>query len=148
MLQAVLAKLQAQDEVTAQKPFNQLRHQLTWPISGPIIASYGSMLDVGERLSGVIIRATENTPVHAVYTGKVVFADWLRGFGLLVIINHGNGFMSLYARNHSLIAKVGDQVRQGESIATAGNTGGYTKSGLYFEIRENGVPVNPNAWCH
>jgi septal ring factor EnvC (AmiA/AmiB activator) len=85
--------------------------------------------------------------VHAIYGGKIIFADWLRGFGLLIIINHGDGFMSLYARNHAIFAKVGDMVNPRDVIASIGNTGGYSTSSLYFEIRQNGLPVNPKLWC-
>lgn len=130
------------------RPFQQLRGQLSWPVKGTLLADFGSALDVGnQHLSGVIIKAPQGTPVHAISAGKVVFADWLRGFGLLVIINHGNGFMSLYARNQSLYVKVGDSVTSNSVIATTGNTGGYQLSSLYFEIRENGIPINPKLWC-
>lgn len=134
-------------EVTGQS-FIQLRGKLRWPVQGTLVANYGSALDVaGIKLSGVVIQAAQNTPIRAIYNGKVVFANWLRGFGLLVIINHNNSYMSLYSRNQVLYIKAGDQVRTGDIIATTGNSGGFDKAGLYFEIRQNGIPVNPNIWC-
>lgn len=128
--------------------FSHLHKMLAWPINGKIAAHFGSALDVGnQHLSGVIISATQNMPVHAIYSGDIIFANWLRGFGLLVIINHGNNYMSLYGRNHALYVKVGDHVRKGEIIASTGNSGGFKKPSLYFEIRQNGSAVNPNIWC-
>lgn len=129
-------------------PFNQQRGKLHWPVLGNIAANFGSSLDVaGQHLSGVIIKATQGTSVHAVFPGKVIFANWLRGFGLLIIISHDNNYMTLYGRNQTLLTQVGSHVRMGDVIATTGNTGGFIKSGLYFEIRKNGLPVDPNIWC-
>jgi septal ring factor EnvC (AmiA/AmiB activator) len=146
-LQNTLSSLKTPPQAPlGKKTFDQLHGRLRWPIQGAIVANYGTWLS-NQRLPGVIIKAPEGTPVHAVYKGKVIFASWLRGFGLLVIINHGNGFMSLYARNHALFAKVGDIVKPRDVIATIGNSGGYTKSSLYFEIRQNGTPINPQSWC-
>jgi septal ring factor EnvC (AmiA/AmiB activator) len=134
--------------VTAYQPFSRLQGKLEWPVSGSIIGSFGSSLDLGDQhLSGVIIKAPLGTPVHVVSAGKVVFANWLRGFGLLVIVDHGNGYMSLYGRNQTLYAKTGSKVKSGDLIAAIGNTGGYETSSLYFEIRQNGIPVNPSLWC-
>ena len=135
-------------EPASNRSFNDLRGKLHWPVQGKIAARFGSLLDVGNRrLSGTLIKASPGTAVHAIYNGKVVFANWLRGFGLLVIVNHGNGFMSLYARNQALYAKMGDQVKSGDIIATTGNSGGFSRSGVYFEIRQNGAPKNPKIWC-
>jgi septal ring factor EnvC (AmiA/AmiB activator) len=138
-LQAMLVDLQTQPADITRLPFNNLHGKLQWPINGARISP--------AQQPGVIIKAAEGTPVHAIYGGKIIFANWLRGFGLLVIINHGNGFMSLYARNHVLYAKVGDVVKPRDVIASIGNTGGFDKSSLYFEIRQNGSPVNPSIWC-
>lgn len=147
-LSSMFSRFQIQESAwLPDKAFEQARGKLIWPVHGKIFASYGSMLDVGQRNSGVMIKALENTPVHAIYTGKVIFANWLRGFGLLVIINHGNGYMSLYARNHAITTAVGKQVNKGDIIATVGNSGGFNKPSLYFEIRHNGLPVNPKIWC-
>lgn len=148
-LQEVIKRLGLQEKNNETNlSFQQLQGKLHWPVKGSIIANYGSALDVGDQqLSGVIIKATLGTPVNAIYSGKVIFANWLRGFGLLLIINHGNNYMSLYGRNNLLYYKVGDQVSTGDTIATIGNSGGFDKSSLYFEIRQNGIPLNPNIWC-
>jgi len=95
----------------------------------------------------VTIGAHIGAEVHAVSGGRVVFADWMRGFGLLAIIDHGDGYMSLYAHNQSLYKRVGEWVEAGELIAKVGDSGGQTDSGLYFEIRHQGKPVDPAAWC-
>jgi septal ring factor EnvC (AmiA/AmiB activator) len=148
-LQEAINQLQTQTiSIPSHLSFSQLQGKLHWPVKGAITATYGSTLDVGDQhLTGVILKAPLGTPVHAISQGKIIFANWLRGFGLLVIINHGNGYMSLYARNQSISVKVGDQVKPGEIIATIGNTGGYEAASLYFEIRQNGSPVNPSLWC-
>lgn len=149
-LQDIVAQLQVETktDIIRGKPFNQLRGKLHWPVNGPFAARFGSSLEVGEqKLGGVLIKAKQGTPVQAIYEGKILFANWLRGFGLLIIVNHGNNYMSLYARNHTLNAKVGDTVKTGDIIATTGNSGGYDQSGLYFEIRQNGKTVNPATWC-
>jgi murein hydrolase activator len=139
-LQKMLASLRSRLTSEHLQTFNQSRGKLEWPIEGrPSTHLLGQ--------GGVLIKAPEGTPVHAIYGGKIIFADWLRGFGLLIIINHGDGYMSLYARNHAIFAKVGDQVKPRDVIASIGNTGGYSSSSLYFEIRQNGLPVNPKLWC-
>ena len=134
--------------LNSRAPFNQLRGKLQWPAKGSIIASFGAPMDVGDQhLTGTLIKTPAGTPVHAVYSGKVIFANWLRGFGLLIIINHGNNFMSLYARNQTLYANQGDTIKTGDVIAAAGNSGGFGTPGVYFEIRQNGTPINPANWC-
>ena len=148
-LQQLVSQLQIKSVIQPTSPsFSRSSQKLPWPVKGSIAAGFGSPLDVGDqRLNGVIIKAKEGTPVHAISPGKIIFANWLRGFGLLVILNHGNGYMSLYARNHTLFAKVGDNVSAGDTIATTGSSGGFNKAGLYFEIRQNGTPINPSTWC-
>jgi septal ring factor EnvC (AmiA/AmiB activator) len=146
-LQEMLDSLQPQISVPVSDiPFNQLHGKLQWPLKGAISAATTDISD--PHHGGIIIDAAEGTPVHAVYGGNVIFANWLRGFGLLVIINHGNGFMSLYARNHAIFTKVGEKVNPRDVIASIGNTGGYNKPSLYFEIRRNGAPVDATQWCH
>ena len=98
------------------------------------------------KWQGIFIGAPEGAPVAAVHAGSVAFSDWLRGFGLLTIIDHGGGYMSLYAHSDVLYKQVGDQVAAGETIATAGRSGGETTSGVYFEIRSNGAATDPLAW--
>jgi murein hydrolase activator len=127
--------------------FSDMRGKLQWPVNGKLIHSFGqSMSSRIVKWNGDLISAPQETPVHAVYTGKVVYADWLSGYGLLLIVDHGHGYLSLYGRNHSLYKKVGDAVQTGEQIATVGQSGGYTDSGLYFEIRKNDNAVNPRPW--
>jgi septal ring factor EnvC (AmiA/AmiB activator) len=117
-----------------------------WPVNGRILANYGAQRD-GGRWDGVLIGAPEGSPVRAVSNGQVVYSDWLRGYGLLIIVDHGNGYMSLYAFNQTLYKKVGEQVRKGDMLALVGNSGGNESPGLYFGLRRNGHPVDPLLWC-
>lgn len=128
--------------------FHKSRHQLPWPARGKLMTHFGQALQNSRLTSnGVFIEAPKNSNVQAIYGGRVVFANWLKGFGLLLIIDHNNGYMSLYAHNNSLYKKVGDQVGSGDLIAKVGNSGGNSENGLYFEIRHNGKPLNPESWC-
>lgn len=130
------------------QPFGRLKGKLRWPTRGPIAEHFGAWRSIGKlKWQGVLIDAGLGDDVHAVYHGRVAFADWLRGYGLLVIIDHGNGYMSLYGHNQSIYKDVGDWVQTGEVIASVGNSGGRDRPGLYFEIRHNGVPTNPVLWC-
>ena len=99
------------------------------------------------RWQGLNIPASEGTPVRAIHHGRVVFSDWLRGYGLLVIIDHGDGYLSLYGHNQSLLRETGAWVSSGDGIATVGNSGGREQPGLYFEIRHHGQPQDPARWC-
>lgn len=147
-LQETIARLKQRDITLNGQPFDQLQGKLSWPVKGQFVASFGSLLDQGTLHSnGVLIKAPMGTPVRAIYSGKVIFADWLRGFGLLIIINHGHQFMSLYARNQAIYAKPGQYIETGDVIAATGNSGGYNNPGLYFEVRQNGTPINPTIWC-
>lgn len=148
-LNELLVKLKAETlSINPTLAFASLHGKLSWPVSGTVVSAFGSKIDTAsDPLSGVVIKAPEGTPVHAIAPGKVIFANWLRGFGLLIIIDHGNGYMSLYARNESLSRKSGDTVKTGETIAATGTSGGFRTPGLYFEIRQNGLPLNPNLWC-
>lgn len=135
-------------ELGEHKSFPQLKGRLIWPTNGRITARFGDSRNVGElRWQGVTISAPEGTEVRAISYGRVAFADWLRGFGLLIIIDHGDGYMSLYGGNQSLYKEVGDWVEEGEAIAGVGDSGGHSDSALYFEIRHNGKPTNPLKWC-
>lgn len=127
-------------------PFYKLKGKLPWPIQGKIVKTFGSKRS-DTRWDGVLISASEGTNIHAVTDGRVVFADWLRGYGLLVIIDHGKSYMTLYAFNQSLYKKVGDRVKSGTVIASVGKSGGRNKSGLYFGVRRKGKAVNPKKWC-
>jgi septal ring factor EnvC (AmiA/AmiB activator) len=103
---------------------------------------------VGElRWDGVLISAPEGQEVRAVHHGRVAFADWLRGFGLLLIIDHGDGYMTLYGHNQSLFKETGEWVEAGEPVALVGTSGGRARAGVYFGIRHQGRPVDPGAWC-
>ena len=129
-------------------PFESLKGQLLLPVDGQISHRYGNKRNAGRlRWSGVLISAAEGEPVYAVHYGRVVFSDWLRGFGLLMIINHGEGYMSLYGHNQVLYRETGDWVTAGETIAAVGDSGGQSKPGLYFEIRVAGKTADPQLWC-
>lgn len=132
----------------SHKPFSQLRGKLIWPTRGKLLVSFGTRR-AGSRLkwNGVLIRAKEGHEVHAVSHGRVAYADWLRGYGLLMIIDHGNGYMSLYGHNQALYKETGEWVEAGEVIASVGKSGGQSRAGLYFEIRHNGKPRDPARWC-
>lgn len=127
--------------------FSRLRGQLALPVRGELTGRFGSpRSDGGLTWKGVFLAAKSGEPVRAVASGRVVFADWLRGFGNLLIIDHGESYMSLYGYNESLLKRVGDNIGGGESVATVGNTGGSGDSGLYFELRHQGKPFDPLTW--
>lgn len=126
--------------------FRQLKGKLPWPLKGKIVKNFGSKRADG-HWDGVLIAAKEGKNIRTVTDGQVIYADWLRGYGLLVIINHGSGYMSLYAFNQSLNKKVGDKVTAGAVIATVGKSGGRSQAGLYFGIRYQGKSIDPVSWC-
>ena len=127
--------------------FAAQRGRLAPPVHGRIRARYGSSRQHGKlRWDGLLISTREGENVRAIFHGRVAFADWMRGMGMLIIIDHGDGYMSLYAHNESLLKEVGEWVSSNEVIATAGVSGGHKDTGLYFEIRHNGKPVNPLKW--
>jgi septal ring factor EnvC (AmiA/AmiB activator) len=127
-------------------PFAQLRGKLAWPVNGQIVARYGETRAGGVKWDGVLFAAERGAQVRAIYQGRVIFADWLPGLGLLTIIDHGDGYLSLYGHNERLFKAVGESVGAGEAIAAAGDTGGSTRPELYFEIRRGGRPVDPRPW--
>ena len=140
---------QAEPAAAAVAPaveLDKLRGQLRLPVKGEVVARYGSKRGEGNSWKGLFIRAAEGAPVHSLAAGKVVFADWLRGFGNIVIVDHGNQYMSIYGNNQAVLKRPGDAVRAGELIANAGNSGGNEFSGLYFEVRFQGRPVDPMPW--
>jgi septal ring factor EnvC (AmiA/AmiB activator) len=126
--------------------FARLRGKLAWPVSGKLLASYGQVRAGGVKWDGVLVSGTQGTPVRAVYHGRVVYADWLSGLGLLTIIDHGDGYLSLYGHNDRLYKEVGEKVTAGDTIATVGDSGGRQTPALYFEIRKAGRPVDPRPW--
>lgn len=119
---------------------------LGWPVSGSLVSAYGGTLPDGRKSEGVLIAAAPGTTVKAVADGRVVFADWMNGYGLILIVDHGNGYMSLYAHNDALLRDAGDDVKRGDPVASVGNSGGQGRTALYFELRRNGQPVNPDTW--
>jgi murein hydrolase activator len=137
------------DKIEFTQPLDGLkskRGKMKWPTKGRRTKSFGSQLSGGMRSNGVLIQAQEGTSVNAIHYGRIVYADWLRGFGLLVIIDHGEGYMSLYGYNQALYKQVGDWVESGEPVATVGLSGGQQQAGLYFELRHQGKPFNPAKW--
>ena len=130
------------------RPFEALRGTLPWPVRGALLAPYGTPRgESGLTWQGVLIGARAGEAVRSVHRGRVAYADWLRGFGLLLIVEHDGGFMSLYGHNRTLIRETGDWVESGEAIATVGDSGGSSQPALYFEIRRAGDPVDPARWC-
>jgi septal ring factor EnvC (AmiA/AmiB activator) len=148
--EAEAAKREGKPAPPAPKPYaNAAPIQvggLGWPLSGSLIARFGGTLPDGRRSSGLLIAAPAGTPVRAVADGRVVFAEWMSGYGLICIVDHGNGNMSLYAYNDALLRDVGDEVRRGDPVASVGNSGGQGRPALYFELRRQGSPVDPAAW--
>lgn len=130
-------------------PFANAKGKLPWPVDGRLVARYGTPRggDARTKWDGVLIGANVGTQVRAVHGGRVVFADWLRGAGLLVILDHGNGFLSLYGHNQSLLRDAGEIVKAGDPIATVGTSGGQEAAALYFAIRQQGRPSDPAQWC-
>jgi murein hydrolase activator len=129
-------------------PFESLKGKLEWPVNGKLLNSFGgTRRGAALKWQGVKISTRAGGEVRAVHTGKVIFADWFRNLGLLMILDHGEEYMSLYGHNQNLLKKPGDWVLAGETIALAGDTGGQDTPGVYFEIRHRGKPLNPALWC-
>jgi septal ring factor EnvC (AmiA/AmiB activator) len=127
--------------------FASLKHRLRWPVKGKIIRKYGQIYDGRLHSNGVFFSAALNTPVQAVAGGEVIFANWLRGYGNMVIVSHRGGYMTLYGHNNSILVTVGQTVNAGDQIALAGNSGGLANSGMYFEVRYRSKTRNPALWC-
>jgi murein hydrolase activator len=149
-LEAVLKALEQRAMQLAapasKQPFSKQKGKLPWPVSGKLTQHFGAVRNADITWSGWLMQAAEGLHVHSIHHGRVIFSDYLRGYGLLVIIDHGEGYMSLYAHNQVLLRETGDWVKPGEQIARVGNTGGQADHALYFEIRHNGKPTNPKAW--
>ncbi|PPK77888.1 septal ring factor EnvC (AmiA/AmiB activator) [Methylobacter tundripaludum] len=140
----------AKDDFSKLKgDFSSLKGQLPWPVKGRLTNKFGSArAESTESIwDGVLIDASEGTEIRAITSGKVVYSDWLRGYGLLIIIDHGKGYMTLYAFNQSVYRQVGEWVDSGEVVASVGQSGGRSHPGLYFGIRNKGKPVDPLEWC-
>lgn len=148
LLQELQSSIAEISRVPDQEPFASRKGQLNWPLDGPHINRFGTRHTLGDLTwEGVTIGAQAGADIRAIHHGRVVFADWFATSGLLLIIDHGDGFMSLYAHNQELYRTVGEWVAAGDVIAAAGNTGGQREAGLYFEIRRNGRAENPASWC-
>ncbi|MDO8860919.1 peptidoglycan DD-metalloendopeptidase family protein [Haliea sp. E1-2-M8] len=148
LLQAIEQAMVELQLPESYQPFASTRGTLAWPVDGRRGNSFGSSRGAGGmRWHGINLAADEGTAVRAIHHGRVVYADWLRGSGLLLILDHGDGYMSLYAHNQSLLKEVGQWVAPGTPISTVGNSGGLDQAGLYFEIRKDGKPVDPVVWC-
>lgn len=155
-LQALLEKLRAAiaraPAVVPARPRTPVGKPITaraitgWPLAGSLLAAYGNALPDGRRSEGLLIAAEAGSSVRAVAAGRVVYADWLKGYGLLLIVDHGEGWMSLYAYNDALLKNAGDSVAAGEAVAAVGNSGGQGRPALYFEMRRNGQPQKPDGW--
>jgi septal ring factor EnvC (AmiA/AmiB activator) len=133
--------------IGSEEPFSQLKGQLTWPVAGRLLHDFGQPRASGRlKWNGVVLAAPRGREVRAVYHGRVVFADWLAGMGLLVIVDHGEGFMTLYGYNETILKSGGEWVAPGDVIATVGDSGGQQQASLYFEIRQGTRPINPRTW--
>jgi septal ring factor EnvC (AmiA/AmiB activator) len=136
------------EKSTDSSQFAQLKGHLRLPVKGELSAKFGSQRGEGTVWKGLFIRAAEGTEVKAIATGKVIFAEWLRGFGNLIILDHGGQYMSIYGNNQAVLKQAGDTVNAGDVIANAGNSGGNEQSGLYFELRFQGKAIDPISWVN
>jgi septal ring factor EnvC (AmiA/AmiB activator) len=144
---AELTSILSDYPITSEEPFSELKGQLTWPIAGTLLHDFGQPRASGRmKWNGVVLAAERGREVRAVYHGRVIFADWLAGMGLLVIVDHGEGYMSLYGYNETTLKVAGDWVAPGDVVATIGDSGGQSRTGLYFEIRQGTRPLNPRSW--
>lgn len=123
-----------------------IKGKLTWPLQGSLLQRFGESRQGGMSSRGILIQSTEGEAVKAVADGQVIYADWLKGYGWVIVLDHGAGFMSLYGHNQNLLKKPGSRISAGETIALAGTSGGQSSAGLYFEIRNKGEAVNPLQW--
>ncbi|MBD1573255.1 peptidoglycan DD-metalloendopeptidase family protein [Vibrio sp. S17_S38] len=144
-LKAEIAKA-AKRNISPMDGLSRYKGRLPWPLTGSIAHSYGTSQSGQVTWKGIVINAKQGQAVKAVHSGKVVFAEWLRGYGLVILLDHGKGDMTLYGYNSTLLKKDGDVVTEGETIALAGNTGGQDRSALYFEVRRNSQAQNPKSW--
>jgi septal ring factor EnvC (AmiA/AmiB activator) len=143
---AELTSILSDYPITSEEPFSSLRGKLTWPIAGSLLHDFGQPRAGGLKWNGVVMSAQRGREVRVIYHGRVVFADWLAGMGLLIIVDHGDGYMSLYGYNETTLKSVGDWVAPGDVIATVGDSGGQQQTGLYFEVRQGTKPMNPRSW--
>lgn len=144
-LKSTLAKLK---EAAAMRRQQMLKKpgQLPWPVTGPLRQRFGSQQGGESLTSGIVIAAAPGTAVKAVATGQVIYADWLRGYGWVLVVDHGQGIMTLYGQNQSLLKQAGEEIKAGDVIAYVGQSGGQGQAGLYFEVRQKGSAVDPLLW--
>jgi septal ring factor EnvC (AmiA/AmiB activator) len=144
-----LEALLADFPVDSQEPFSATKGTLPWPVAGSLLNAFGDRR-AGAQIAwnGLQLSAAAGTPVRSIYHGRVVYSDWLPGLGLLLIVDHGEGFMSLYGYNEALLKESGDWVAPGEVIAQVGDSGGQSETALYFEIRQDGEPTDPRRWLN
>ena len=144
---AELTSILSDYPITAEAPFSDYKGLLTWPVAGTLIRDFGQpRAGGGVTWNGVVLAAPRGREVRVVYHGRVIFADWLAGMGLLVIVDHGEGYMTLYGYNETTLKSAGDWVAPGDVIATVGDSGGQSQAGLYFEVRQGTRPLNPRQW--
>jgi septal ring factor EnvC (AmiA/AmiB activator) len=144
---AELTSILSDYPISSEDPFTRHKGRLTWPVAGTLVHDFGQPRAGGQlKWNGVVLSAPRGREVRSVYHGRVEFADWLVGMGLLVIVNHGEGYMTLYGYNETTLKNSGDWVAPGDVIATVGDSGGQSQAGLYFEIRRGTQPVNPRQW--
>jgi septal ring factor EnvC (AmiA/AmiB activator) len=144
---AELTSILSDYPISSEAPFTSHKGRLTWPVAGTLTHDFGQPRASGQlKWNGVVLAAPRGREVRSVYHGRVEFADWLAGLGLLVIVNHGEGYMTLYGYNETILKNTGDWVAPGDVIATIGDSGGQAQPGLYFEIRKGAEPVNPRRW--
>ena len=144
---AELTSILSDYPITSEEPFSNLKGRLTWPVAGNLVHDFGQPRAGGSvKWNGVVLAAPRGREVRSVYHGRVVFADWLAGMGLLVIVDHGENYMTLYGYNETTLKRAGDWVAPGDVIATVGDSGGQARAALYFEIRQGTQPLNPRQW--
>ena len=145
-LLADLRRVMREFPVNSEEPFEKLKGKLAWPVLGRLVADFGQKRSTGLKWNGVLLATDRGSQVRALYFGRVIYADWLPGMGLLTILEHSGGYLSLYGHNQQLFKAVGDWVSPGDVIATAGDSGGRSRPELYFEIRKGATPLNPHQW--
>jgi len=143
---AELTSILSDYPISSEQPFSELRGKLTWPVAGTLLHDFGQPRGGGVKWNGVVLAAPRGREVRAVYHGRVAFADWLAGMGLLVIVDHGEGYLTLYGYNETVLKDTGDWVAPGDVIATVGDSGGQPQASLYFEVRKGTRPENPRRW--
>lgn len=144
LLKKMAAAAQAAENLVG---LSKLKRKLSWPVKGRISHSFGTSKQGYLKWKGVFLSAPIGRQVKTIHNGTILFSDWLKGYGLVSVVDHGDGYMSLYGHNQALLKSVGDRVEAGEPIALVGQSGGQAESGLYFEIRHTGIAVNPKLWC-